>query len=322
LTISGTNLTTSPDTTPVTFAAGDTGSWQMVPSSGPTPGVATGFFATYTSTGSNSGEGFMAGTSVSSSANVYFSPTGGASSATESAVSMEMPTAGTLDLLNLEVSGAVGSGATGTITLWKNGSATTLTTNVSGTSQTVATPDTTHSVSWVAGDLISIALTVSGTVTARQYKWSMRWTPTVDGETPVMARTVTLTVTAARYILPLGIAANATSEAATQAIVPYPFVFKNMSATIDALSGAGKQWNFQDRNTGVTGNLSVVLANVLTNNDTTHTDSYAAGDSFNYISTPTGTPTAFTKGMFGGVLYVAPTPSGYTPVPDLRVYYM
>jgi hypothetical protein len=297
----------------VSVSAGDRFSWQLVPSAGTAPAAANIYVSCYFDS-TNAGESFMSGgMPISANTANYWSPTGGALSATESDVSLMVPTAGTIDYLYLEASSNVGAGNTDTMTLVLNGTPTALTTNVSGASQTVATPDTTNSVAVVKGDLISMALTVAGTPTARILKWGMRFTPTVNGESLIMSRSTSITVSNIRYLNVVGGSGNNSTEALPQIAVPYASVLKKFAVSVVPAAGASKQWTFVDRKGGVTGNLSVVIsgASQTSNDDPTDTTSYAAGDLFNWMSTPSGTPATITKGMFSAVFFVSPS-TAYT----------
>lgn len=87
-------------------------------------------------------------------------------------VASVMGMAGTVDQLYVAPVAAPGGSDTFTYTLYKNGVATTVTCVVTGS--TVAAHDTTHSVTFVAGDVLSILVVVSATGATTIHRAGMR----------------------------------------------------------------------------------------------------------------------------------------------------
>lgn len=94
------------------------------------------------------------------SSSSFLNPFGGAGNNTEASIVMIVPTAGTISNLYINVSSS-GASSSMPFTLRVNGSNSALVATVSAASTGVFS-DTTHSVSVVAGDLVSVRATVSG----------------------------------------------------------------------------------------------------------------------------------------------------------------
>lgn len=91
-------------------------------------------------------------------ADTYAPPGSGSGSASDN-LRVPLPMAGTVKNLFVRLSSAPGSGKTLTATVFKNGAATTLTCDITGTA--VANSDTTHTFTVVAGDTISLHITTT-----------------------------------------------------------------------------------------------------------------------------------------------------------------
>lgn len=94
--------------------------------------------------------------------------------------SPEMPTAGDMRNWKVVLATAPGVGNSRTFTLQKNNANTALAITISGTATEGTDP--TNSVSYTAGDTIRIALTVSGTPAAADFRSVMEFVPTTAGE--------------------------------------------------------------------------------------------------------------------------------------------
>ncbi len=109
---------------------------------------------------------------VISTNNPVLSTSGG----TSQTISTPMPVAGSFTNYNVKLTTAPGVGNTRTFTLHKNDSATTITLTISGTATTNS--DTTHSVSYSAGDTLRWVLANTGSPAATQVIYSLEFTPT------------------------------------------------------------------------------------------------------------------------------------------------
>ena len=96
--------------------------------------------------------------------------------ATENVVDQVMAIAGTLANFYVRLDGSPGGATSYTLTVRKNGTDTTLTCVISGSA--IACSDTTNSVSFSAGDLISVKSVPSATnPTARAMRWTAKFAP-------------------------------------------------------------------------------------------------------------------------------------------------
>src|SRR5262249_4316855 len=113
--------------------------------------------------------------------------TGGGQASTEWAFLCS--TAGVIDNLYIFLSAAPGAGNSWDFTLYKNGSATGLTLNISGASPTSGnTASGANAVTIAAGDTISVLAHANGTPTAAAMGMGVRWVPTISGESMFATR--------------------------------------------------------------------------------------------------------------------------------------
>lgn len=292
-----------------TLAQGDTYSIRCTPASSPT---AT-FMHMSMTFGSAVAEGLVHGTSPTLlTTGTGYIPVGGrrAANATETNVAIPMPTAGVFDRLFARLTAAPGSGVTHTFTLMKNGVATALTCAMTGTGSgngiTFAS-DVTNSVSYAAGDTISLRQVVSGgTAAASQIKFNMVWTPTVPGETPLFSLS-TSNMTASRYFNMNGNGlAGSTTESDAYNIAPVAFTLKKARGRLSAAPGVGDTRVLTGRVNGASSTLVLNFgAADTTASDVAHDVAVAAGDTVNWLEAVTGTPDAAT-GYFSAVAFIDP----------------
>jgi hypothetical protein len=301
----------------VTFAAGDTASWEVVPSGTPTNSTVS---VSSTMTGTNADEvNFSGGTSgLTNSAATWVHISGGGSVTTEASSSSIMPTSGTIDHLYLETSGTPGTGKSWTMAVVQNGSTSGITTTISNSGTTNS--DLTHSISVAAGDTISLLATPSGTPSGNILKWGFRFRPTVDGETPIIHQqsngsqfvTVFESVTGA-------LGGFSTTEAARAYIVPVAFALRSLYTSIDIAPGVGKTRTVVSRiNSSSNGTLTATISGAaLSANDLTHSDNYSAGQTITWSRTLTGSsPALFTNGNTSAVIFIAPAVTTALLVPS------
>jgi hypothetical protein len=101
---------------------------------------------------------------------VFMSLYGGGTSATESIAQSPMPTSGTISNFTATVTTAPQAGRTWTFTVRKAGAGTTVTCTISNPATSCT--DSTHSVTFASGDLISIGVASAGNPTAAPGRWS------------------------------------------------------------------------------------------------------------------------------------------------------
>lgn len=307
-TVSGTGTTASDTTHSVSVSAGDSVCLGVTETGGPT--LAQGNIQVIASFNSTSaGESVWMGTSdgndLSTTSTDYIAPVyGGASTATEANVTMTMPTAGTLSKFYGKLDVAPGGGATRVFTLRKNGADTALTFTF-GAGDT-SKNDTTHSVSYVAGDTISISMAITGTPAASKAWFGLLWTPTISGECVLQALSSSSpSNTATRYNVVDGSASWSTSEAGVQSYT-IAGVLKKLYVNLTTAPGAGKSRAFRSRVNTANGNLLVTIADTATSgSDTSNSDTVSLLDLINFVTTPTGTPAGAGANSVSMVFYIA-----------------
>jgi len=200
---------------------------------------------------------------------------------------------GTFTISNLYVllDTAPTSGKSWQFDVMKNGSTTGVTVTISDSA--VTAEDTTNSVSFSAGDTISLRSVPSGTPTAGTNIW---WNMKVDGTgTPLMgSSTVNASASATNSSSPMGVHnAFRTTLADADIIVPTSGTFSNLYVSLSGTPGAGKSYVFElYKNSSATGLTVTISGTATTANDTTHTFTVTAGDRIHFRSTPSGTPSA------------------------------
>lgn len=165
ITISGTN-TSGSDNSVLSISAGDIVEYQVVPTGTPT---AAKYRSSVIYQNNSDNESIVATSRVSNLSNsanrrVGLLETSARTTDVEAEYHNIMPMAGTLKNLYVELSSAPGSSRSWDITVIKNGTATSLTVNISG-SGVVTGSDLVNTVSFVAGDTLSILITPNNTPT-------------------------------------------------------------------------------------------------------------------------------------------------------------
>lgn len=303
-TTSGAVATTCTDpTNSVSYVPGDTLAWESLPTGSPAAGL---FTLTAIQTGTNPGEVSISGGTGTANNSLPSSnaPYGGTYNTGDVNVSVIMPTSGTIDNLYVNLPTAPAATTGYTITVFKNGVASILTAAMIAVT---SNNDTTHSVSYVAGDTIAIRVTPTNTPTAMIPHWSFRWRPTVDGESPIWGKAATLNNAALRYGTVDGEAVSNATEASVSFIAPTAFTLSKMYIAAETAPGSGKSFTTVFRNNAADKNLTAVLANTsTTTSDLTHSDSVSSGDVIDWSITPSGTPTVPFKFNISALLYIAP----------------
>ena len=232
-----------------------------------------------------------------------------------------IPTSGTIK--NLYVSENTGAGTgTWSIAVTKNGVAQTLSCNV-----TVAAPtnnDIVNSFNVVAGDTVSLLVTVSGSITSQGYlNYGCTFVSNTDGESILLdSRSSSNLDTANTKFSALSTPYVQTAWDATETnaqqlgqICVLKKLYVLLSGTPD--NGAGTQsYTFTVRNnTGSTAITTTISEAATTGNDTTNTATLAAGDNVALMCVPSGTPTA-RNAFWGLVCYIDPFPY----IPKINYY--
>lgn len=311
--------------------AGQTLAFKIDPSGSPTALDAGAWTTAVTFTSTTAGQGLILAsvnaTNPSTTAKNYAQLGGGSITwnATEANISSLLPTAGTIDGLQVVVTTAPGSGAGWTFTVFKNGSATSLACSISGAVSRTCSDAIGggHSFTVVASDTISLeacpyntaGCTAGSAPAASGAKYSVMWSPTTAGEAVYMVTSTNLNNTVTRYSSLLGNSSTTgptPTESTTAALAPVSLTWKKLYAQIDAgsaLSGAQTRSFVNRKGTGSgqsDGTITCTLNSTNTSscNDTTHTYSASAGDILNWATTPTNTPPANTWYKLGTVFTV------------------
>lgn len=326
VTVSGTNTSGSDTSNSVSLAAGDTISMKSVPSG--TPASTTShWFIRQAATG-------LAGVlgsdnNTDTGATDYHVAQGySVGDATRTNVEAPVPASGTLKNLYVKLSAAPGAGTSYAITLWKNGSATTLTTTISGGTDTAGN-DTTHNVTVAAGDLIAIEVVPSGTPSAVGMTWGMSFAPDTSGQSFLLqSDPLAPSTTVTNYQTPQGQGGSSwNSNEGNRYYNIGSITLKGMYVALTTAPGTGNSWVILVRQKpvgGSSGDTSVTVTISGTNttgNITGQTVSFGDGDETALKSTPSGTPASTV--VHTGALYLGDadpaTPSqqqllGYLPL--------
>jgi len=220
-----------------------------------------------------------------------------------------VPHACTIDSLYIKQDTAAGVGITRTYVIQKNGVDTTLTCTTSGSSQ-VTNSDTTHSVSFAAGDTIAIKTTADAvTADTGVIRWTVRAIATSNQNASLMGGSAgSVSASATNYIVAQGFGQNATASTMEQ-VMPTAGTIKNAYGILTGAPTAGKSYAFTLYKNGVATGLTFTIADTnTTGNDLTagHAVTVAQGDRVYWECIPTGTPTA--RGVFLSAEFNPTTP--------------
>jgi hypothetical protein len=301
VTVTGAATSGSDNTDNISVVPGDLLQWKNTHSG--TYSGAEYYSATFTSTSAN--QSILNGSSpiLNTTTTEYLPISGGFNLfPAEADAENVMPTAGTIDNLYLSFDGTAGAGKSYTLTLYKNGIATALTANISNST---ITPDTTHSVSFIAGDTLSIQSVPSGTPSGIRAFWSLRFSPTTDGESIMFAQGP-LNTGGTYYSNIAGIiqSGNADSRfiANFQGYAPVAFTLRSLYANTNPAPGGATSYTFRNWKNGSLASLSAAVSGTSTQgSDITHSDNYISGDSVVVERTTTGGVSA----VNGGTAFVA-----------------
>jgi hypothetical protein len=312
VTISGSNTSATDTVDSVSFAAGDTISLSMTPTGTPTaPASTTWNFlsdsggthfslllgAAHTTTGlSTSASSFATLPGASNSAASW--------SATEALQEFVCPTAGTINNLYVITDTAAGSAKSYAIALVKNGTASSLSATVTGTSTKTAN-DTTHSVSVAAGDTLSIIATPTSTPTVGRYSWGFEFTPTNPGESITgFGSGNAPSVSATQYELPLSLGNNGwnSTESSRQLSIGTCTVTA-LYALLGTAPGSGKSRSITLRQNAANTTATTTISNTNVSGNITGVGvGLAQTDLISLQASESGTPAADTNGVHVGIL--------------------
>lgn len=262
--------------------------------------------------GSTAGESLLlSGTQQPSTSATVYGPVGyyTTSNATEDLRTVRFPTGGTVDRLYVELQNAPGSGKNRTITLRKNGADTGITCQVVDTATTCE--ETATSVSVAADDILSFSYTPSGTPAVSNVTASLRFVPTVDGESVMTTNSAGNASAIVNQYLGTGGNTPTGTEGLTNSIAPTAFTWKKLYFDVTTAPGSGNSRGIYGRLNAATTTLTTSVSDTnTTNSDTTNEVSVAAGDLINWVTEPISLPTAPTTFRISGVMYIPPAGGG------------
>ena len=188
-----------------------------------------------------------------------------------------------------------GLGASYTFTVLKNGSPTSLAIVIADTATTGS--DTTHSVSFAAGDTLSLQSTPSNSpATLSVESWNML-VDTPDQTAPVLSMSGAPSTSTTNYgVLTGGQAASngwSATESDMQIVVPTSGALSNLYNVVSAAPGSGKSWQYTLMVNGSATALQTTLSGTATTaNNTANSVNVSAGDTISLRCVPSGTPTS------------------------------
>lgn len=303
---------------PISVVAGDLVSFTIHPASTPLPTPANSLFAGISFDGTTSGESIVTGNvRTPASAITQYGPLGyieNSNLTSEIATTVIFPTSGTLDLMTIQTANPPGVGTSWAISLRQGTTqasmaTTTLTCTISGAvSQTCN--DSTHSITIAAGDRLSMVALGAGTpLTNQNGIVSMRFKPTIDGESVMMSRFGSgQSASLSTYAFTGGNQGNTTDEASSTATTPVGFTWKKLYVDVDTAPGSTRSRQYTARINGSGASLTCQIANTATScNDTSNSASVSAEDKVVWQNTPTNNPTGSTNVRISGVMFIQPS---------------
>ena len=210
--------------------------------------------------------------------------------ATEAEADIPFAAAGTIRDFYVEFDTSVGTGGDAwTLTLYKNGSPTTLTVTV--TEPALTGSDTAHDVTVAAGDLLAVNDAETGTPLTSTVRWGFVFVPDATGESVIVG------LPWYNLLASVGnIQLSARGTAQWTAGTPlHPALsectLKTLYVNVNVAPGAGKSHNFKVYKNNVATDLAVTISDAATSgNNTSDEVSISDLDYVHMVHTPSGTP--------------------------------
>ena len=228
----------------------------------------------------------------------YMSPLGGSYRTTSPGVNMVMPCSGIFTRVRADIRDAPGSGKSWELALNLNGTNTALSTTL--IDATVSQTNTTDQIRVVAGDVVVLALTPSGTPTSTGGTYSVLFTPDIKGESIMSFISQMSPSNSTTVYNPAFGAFSSTSPTwdANESLYYLRAGFPG-AATITSLflrtgsaPGSGKSFTFKIRKSATDTAATATVADLAkTGNITGLNIPIATNDQLSMSSTPSGTPT-------------------------------
>lgn len=216
------------------------------------------------------------------------------------ALSQIIAAGGTLRNFKIILSAAPGAGKSWTMTVYKNGIATTMSVVITGAATTGE--DVTHEIAVTAGDDFYIYGTPAGTPTACRGQWSFEFEGSADGQSLVLGSVTTESANTYQTISS-GYRNGAPVEARARQVIPTAGVLKNWYIKLDGSPGGGnKEFKYELRVNGATQALQVrIIGDATSASDTVNSVTVAAGDIVDILYTDVNSPTMTRVGASGMV---------------------
>jgi hypothetical protein len=311
ITISDSATTATDTTNSFSVAAGDYVNLKVVPTGTPTATSIT-FSFDFDTTSSNKDVLFVSGTTNTGFTTQYF-PVATDRGETLTILNKKMetvfPHGGTLDALYADSPTAPGVGNSLQFSFYVNGvenassivsiTGTNTSANITGLSVTIA-----------AGDRVSIRCLANTSMSSRDIGIGSLFSPTTDGNS-ILASSYSAggSVSATNYSswMRRDTAFSASEISLTTGVSH--FKIKSIYADVTTAPASGKSFTYTIRKNAGNGTVTAVMSNTaITANDTAHSDDFVTGDTFDFSSVPSGTPTAPGVCTFSATLYcVIPT---------------
>jgi hypothetical protein len=201
----------------------------------------------------------------------------------------------TLTDLRVIMDTAPGAGTSRTITVRKNGADTIATITVS---DAATSGSWSGSVSFVAGDLIGLKTTVTGTPANPVNMYWSTFMSTVGNKALIMGGSPNVAPNGAvNYINAFGGAAWTTTSADQDSVVPTGGTLTKIAvATPEGSPGTGKSYAFSMRLNNTSDVLTATISDTNTAASATGSQALSAGDTIQLKESPSGTPTQIRAG--------------------------
>lgn len=201
--------------------------------------------------------------------------------------------AGTIKKLRVNLETAPGAGKSYAFHIMLNGSQTALTVTISDAATTAT--DSSNSFAVVAGDVLSIRCTPSGTPATGNAYWGCVFEGAANTSVLMFRGDLTLgpSVSAVNYQGLRGAGKYDATEEDVQGIISTGGNIKNLRVKLTVAPGVGKSWAVVLMVDGSPSTLTVTISDADTEEeDVTHTVAVTAGQKVSLRFTPSGTPTA------------------------------
>jgi hypothetical protein len=290
--ITGTATTATYTATSISVAVGDVLNFKIVPSGTPSSCIMMNVSTVFETAGIS--VPIIGGVRASITTGTVYSPVAFGSYASPAGpgglVNFVCPIAGLIKNQYVGVATAPGAGTSRTITLYKNGSATSLATTISNTATTGN--DTTHSVRVAKGDILYNVLTVSGSTASSVVYAGYEFVPDVPGVFCLYSGSDTdgVSDTGVRYCP--GIHASTVPPDAGEVYTRHGAAVNvlGMSIQLDAATGSGTAYAFVLQNESTTTKVTATVSDPSTSASSYGHALMPSGALATLKRTPTGTP--------------------------------